>query len=45
LIFAYPKIGTTSQGETVEAALANLKEACELFLEELIVARDRACTF
>jgi predicted RNase H-like HicB family nuclease len=26
--------GTTTQGETVEEALANLKEACELFLEE-----------
>jgi predicted RNase H-like HicB family nuclease len=25
---------TTTQGETVEEALANLKEACELFLEE-----------
>jgi predicted RNase H-like HicB family nuclease len=29
-----PETGTTSQGETVEEALANLKEACELYLEE-----------
>ena len=29
-----PETGTTTQGETVEEALANLKEACELFLEE-----------
>ncbi len=26
--------GTTSQGETAEEALANLREATELFLEE-----------
>ncbi len=29
-----PETGTTSQGETVEEALANLREATELFLEE-----------
>lgn len=29
-----PEIGTVSQGETIEAALANLKEATELYLEE-----------
>jgi predicted RNase H-like HicB family nuclease len=29
-----PEVGTTSQGETVEKALANLKEATELYLEE-----------
>jgi predicted RNase H-like HicB family nuclease len=29
-----PETGTTSQGEPVEPALANLKEATELFLEE-----------
>jgi predicted RNase H-like HicB family nuclease len=29
-----PETVTTSQGETVEEALANLKEACELYLEE-----------
>lgn len=29
-----PELGTASQGETVEEALANLKEATELYLEE-----------
>ena len=29
-----PETGTTSQGETVDEALANLKEATELYLEE-----------
>jgi len=29
-----PEIGTVSQGETIEKALANLKEATELYLEE-----------
>jgi predicted RNase H-like HicB family nuclease len=29
-----PETGTTTQGETVEEALANLREATELFLEE-----------
>lgn len=29
-----PETGTTTQGETVEAALANLKEAVELYLED-----------
>ena len=29
-----PEVGTASQGKTVEEALANLKEATELFLEE-----------
>ena len=29
-----PETGSTSQGETVEQALANLKEATELYLEE-----------
>ncbi len=28
-----PETGTTTQGETVEEALANLKEAVELYLE------------
>ena len=40
LIVAYlyvaecPEVGTVSQGETVEEAVANLKEATELYLEE-----------
>jgi predicted RNase H-like HicB family nuclease len=29
-----PETGSTSQGETVEQALANLREATELFVEE-----------
>ena len=29
-----PETGTTAQGETVEEALANLKEATELYWEE-----------
>ncbi|NIV98808.1 type II toxin-antitoxin system HicB family antitoxin [Candidatus Saccharibacteria bacterium] len=29
-----PEVGTVSQGSTVEEALANLKEATELYLEE-----------
>ena len=29
-----PETGTTSQGQTVEEALANLREATMLFLEE-----------
>lgn len=29
-----PEMGTTTEGETVEEALLNLREATELFLEE-----------
>lgn len=29
-----PETGTTTQGESMEEALANLREATELFLEE-----------
>ena len=29
-----PEVGIASQGETVEEALANLKEATELYLED-----------
>jgi predicted RNase H-like HicB family nuclease len=29
-----PETGTTTQGDTVEEALANLREATELYLEE-----------
>ena len=29
-----PETGTTSQGESVEEAVANLREATELYLEE-----------
>ena len=30
-----PEVGTVSQGYTVEEAIANLKEATELYLEEV----------
>ena len=29
-----PELGTTSQGKTIEKAIANLKEATELYLQE-----------
>lgn len=29
-----PEVGTVSKGETAEEAIANLKEATELYLEE-----------
>jgi len=29
-----PEVGTVSQGATIDEALANLKEATELYLEE-----------
>lgn len=29
-----PEVGTVSQGATIEEAIANLKEATELYLEE-----------
>lgn len=43
-----PETGTTTQGETVEEALFNLREATELFLEEFsvhIVGRALLTTF
>ena len=33
-----PETGTTSQGETVEEAIANLQEAAELYLSEFPIA-------
>jgi len=33
-----PETGTTTQGETIEEALANLSEATELYLEEFPLA-------
>lgn len=33
-----PEVGTVSQGYTVEEAVANLKEATELYLEEFPLA-------
>lgn len=43
-----PETGTTTQGETVEEALANLREATELYLEECplqLTARPLLTTF
>ena len=34
-----PEIGTVSQGYTIEEALANLREATELYLEEFPIPR------
>ena len=33
-----PEIGTVSQGSTIEEAVANLKEATELYLEEFQIS-------
>jgi predicted RNase H-like HicB family nuclease len=33
-----PEVGTVSQGETVEGAIENLREATELYLEEFPLA-------
>lgn len=43
-----PEVGTVSQGYTIEEALANLKEATELYLEEVplpYVSRPLLTTF
>jgi predicted RNase H-like HicB family nuclease len=33
-----PEVGTVSQGGTIEEAIANLKEATELYLEEFPIS-------
>jgi predicted RNase H-like HicB family nuclease len=43
-----PETGTTTQGESVEEALANLREATELYLEEFpltVTGRSLLTTF
>ena len=35
-----PEVGTVSQGKTIELAVANLKEATELYLEEFPLQRS-----
>ena len=35
-----PEVGTASQGETVEEAIANLTEATELYLEEFPMPKN-----
>lgn len=39
-----PEVGTVSQGYSIEEAIANLKEATELYLEEFSLAEEsRPC--
>ncbi|MCK5660635.1 MAG: type II toxin-antitoxin system HicB family antitoxin [Methanosarcinales archaeon] len=35
-----PEVGTVSQGNTIEEAVENLKEATELYLEEFPLKND-----
>lgn len=35
-----PEVGTVSQGDTVETAIRNLKEATELYLEEFPLSEE-----
>jgi predicted RNase H-like HicB family nuclease len=37
-----PEVGTVDQGETIEQAIAGLKEATRLYLEEFSVFPERA---
>ena len=37
-----PEVGTVSQGASMDEAVANLKEATELFLEEFPLPCERA---
>ncbi len=39
-----PEVGTVSQGESIEEALENLKEATELYLEEFPI-KDKNSQF
>jgi predicted RNase H-like HicB family nuclease len=43
-----PETGTTTQGENIEEAIANLQEATELYLEEFpltVIGRSLLTTF
>lgn len=40
-----PEIGTVSQGTSLEEALANLKEATELYVEEFPIADKKPPLF
>ncbi len=42
LVAHNPETGTTTQGKTVEKAVANLKEATELYLEEFPLPKRKA---
>ncbi|WP_250126627.1 type II toxin-antitoxin system HicB family antitoxin [Chroococcidiopsis sp. CCMEE 29] len=35
-----PEVGTISQGESIEEAIANLKEATEFYLEEFPLSKN-----
>ena len=41
----YPEMDIASQGKTVEEAVANLKEAVELYLEDEDIAVPQATSF
>ena len=41
LVAQNPETGTTTQGKSVEEALANLKEATELYLSEFPLPRHK----
>jgi predicted RNase H-like HicB family nuclease len=41
LVAHNPETGTTSQGKTVEEAIANLKEATELYLSEFPLTKKK----
>jgi len=40
-----PEVGTVSQGSTIEEAVANLKEATELYTEEFPLEGDLKSAF
>jgi predicted RNase H-like HicB family nuclease len=40
LVASNPETGTTTQGRTLDSALANLKEATELYLSEFPLATN-----
>lgn len=40
-----PEVGTVSQGHTVEEAIINLKEATELYLEEVKLPEIKRALF
>jgi predicted RNase H-like HicB family nuclease len=40
-----PETGSTTQGDTVDEALANLKQATELYLEEFPISQTGSSLF
>jgi predicted RNase H-like HicB family nuclease len=45
LVAQNPETGTTTQGKTIEEALANLKEATELYLSEFPLPKSKRTIF